>query len=451
MPDPKFCSERLFPQNIVPLRQRSEVIRRIVKMRLETILPAAMRENGFDMWIILCQEDDWDPIHDTFCPMDPWRPILQMLIFYDREKKGTGPFCRNGPEGAAHKLDLSPFSPTGIEGINLSMTNMQGLYDSPWQGKEHAEQWAMLRQIVEERDPQRIGINIGRVQWAAGGLTHNLYRQLVETLPPKYVERLDSAEPMAGQWASTLCEDEIGLYADVAAVAKGIIAECYSRKAITPGVTTIDDLVWHYWQQVKDLGLDLSFRPFFFRYRSEAEEARFGPDDPALRFGDFVRCDVGIKYLRLCSDHQQWAYLLRPGESDAPAFAHQLLGDAHRLQDIFMDEFHVGLSGNEMLANILNRARREGVPEPKVYSHSLGLFLHQPGPLIGLPWEQERCEGRGDVKLRENSAFTMELSVGRVVPDWSEKEFRMSVEEDVVFTGGRCRMIRGRQERFHLV
>ena len=28
-------------------------------------------------------------------------------------KKGTGPICRNGPEGAAHKLDLSPFSKPG--------------------------------------------------------------------------------------------------------------------------------------------------------------------------------------------------------------------------------------------------------------------------------------------------------------------------------------------------
>ena len=27
-------------------------------------------------------------------------------------KKGTGPICRNGPEGASHKLDLSPFSPS---------------------------------------------------------------------------------------------------------------------------------------------------------------------------------------------------------------------------------------------------------------------------------------------------------------------------------------------------
>ncbi len=35
------------------------------------------------------------------------------------EKKGTGPICRNGPEGAAHKLDLSPFSP-GKEGTPMN-------------------------------------------------------------------------------------------------------------------------------------------------------------------------------------------------------------------------------------------------------------------------------------------------------------------------------------------
>jgi putative SOS response-associated peptidase YedK len=35
--------------------------------------------------------------------------------FYEWQKarKGTGPICRDGPEGAAHKLDLSPFSQRG--------------------------------------------------------------------------------------------------------------------------------------------------------------------------------------------------------------------------------------------------------------------------------------------------------------------------------------------------
>ena len=411
---------------VLPLRQRSEVIHRVLKRRLETVLPAAMRDGGFDMWLVLCQEDDWDPIHDTFCPMEPWRPILQMLVFFDR-----------GPQ-------------QGVERINLSMTNMQGLYETPWQGRNCPEQWAMLRQIVEKRAPKRIGINIGRVQWAAGGLTHNLYRQLVETLPPRYVERLDSAEPMVVHWASVLSDEEIELYEHVADVAKSLIAECYSREVIVPGVTTLEDLVWNYWQRASDLGLPMSFRPFFYRYRSDAAVAQFGPDDPMLRAGDFVRCDVGIRYLRLCSDHQQWLYLLRPGERDAPAFAHELLAEAHRLQDVFMGEFRAGLTGNQLLTNILARARRENIPGPKVYSHSLGQFLHQPGPLIGLPWEQERCEGRGDVVLRENSAFTMELSVEKSVPEWGKENFRMGVEEDVLFSGGQCRLIHGRQRAFYL-
>jgi Xaa-Pro aminopeptidase len=411
---------------VLPLRQRSDVIHRVLKKRLETVLPAAMRDNGFDMWLVLCQEDNWDPIHDTFCPMDPWRPILQMLIFFDR-----------GPE-------------RGVERINLSMTNMQGLYDTPWQGKNDAEQWAMLREIVEERDPKRIGINIGNVQWAAGGLTHNLYRQLLVTLPQPYRHRLDSAEPMVVHWASTLSDDEIELYEHVADVAKSLIAEVYSRAVIVPGVTTLEDLVWHYWQRCSDLGLPVSFRPFFYRYRSDAATAQFGPDDPVLRSGDFVRCDVGIRYLRLCSDHQQWVYLLRPGETGAPPFAHELLAEVHRLQEVFMGEFRAGLTGNQLLANILARARRENIPGPKVYSHSLGQFLHQPGPLIGLPWEQERCEGRGDVVLRENTAFTMELSVEKNIPEWGKEDFRMGVEEDVLFSGGQCRLIHGRQERFYL-
>ncbi len=45
----------------------------------------------------------------------------------------------------------------------------------------------------------------------------------------------------------------------------------------------------------------------------------------------------------------------------------------------------------------------------------------------------------------------MELSVSQIVPGWSEQEVRMSIEEDVVFTAGRCRLISGRQTRFYLV
>jgi len=116
-----------------------------------------------------------------------------------------------------------------------------------------------------------------------------------------------------------------------------------------------------------------------------------------------------------------------------------------------MAEFRHGLSGNELLGNILARARREGIPNPRVYSHSLGLFLHEPGPLIGLPWEQERCPGRGDVPLDYNSSFTMELSVAGPVAEWGGQEVRLGLEEDVVFTREGCRVIGDRQSSFYLI
>jgi Xaa-Pro aminopeptidase len=411
----------------MPVRLRAEVIQRLLKERLATVLPRAMRETGFDMWLILCQEDNLDPVYTTMIPLDTWCPILQLLVFYD-----------HGGE-------------QGIEGINVSGTNTQDLYDRAYTGQLEREQWPLLRAIIEARDPQRIGVNIGAVQWAAGGLTHNLYNQLVRELPAKYAARLASAEPLATRWLATLSDGEIEAYEHVVAVAHGLIATCYSRAAIVPGVTTTTDLEWHYWQLCADRGLEPAFKPYFTLRRSPAAAAAAGPDDRVIRPGDLIHCDVGIRYLRLNSDHQEWAYIGRPGETGAPAGMQRLMVEGNRLQDIFMAEFRHGLTGNELLRNILSRARREGIPDPRVYSHSLGLFLHEPGPLIGLPWEQVACPGRGDVALDYGNCFTMELSVTGPIAEWGEQELRLSLEQDVAFTRDGCRLIGGRQTAFHLI
>jgi len=125
--------------------------------------------------------------------------------------------------------------------------------------------------------------------------------------------------------------------------------------------------------------------------------------------------------------------------------------EANVLQDMYRAEFREGLTGNELLGNTLACARAEGLPNPKVYSHSLGHYLHEPGPLIGLPWEQERCPGRGDVVLRDGYAFTMELCVAGEVGEWGGQQVTLGLEEDVVFTGGVCNIVDGRQTEFHLV
>lgn len=414
-----------FP-HVLPMRQRASVIYQLLQQRLLTVLPAAMQETDIDCWLILCQEDNLDPVYTTLIPMDTWCPILQMLVFF-RHSDGS------------------------VEGINISGTNTHDLYQRPYSGQLEHEQWPRLLQLLAERDPQRIGINIGSIQWAAGGLTHNLYRQLVEHLPAPYQERLVSAEPLAIRWLTTLTPADIELYEHVNDVAHQVIAHCYSRQAIVPGHTTIDDLPWLYWQRCTDLGFTLAFKPYFRLVRRPSLRARYGEADRVIRAGDLIHCDVGLHYLRFNSDHQQWAYLLQPGEEAAPAGLRRLMAEGRRLQEIYMASFAAGLTGNALLQKVLQRARSAGVPNPRVYSHSVGYFLHEPGPLIGLPWEQEACPGRGDVVVAYNSCFTMELSVRAPVAEWEGEEVQLSMEEVVVFTETGCRPLAGRQQEFYLV
>jgi len=265
------------------------------------------------------------------------------------------------------------------------------------------------------------------------------------------VERLVSAEACSTRWLATLTDEEVALYEHVVDVAHALMAECYNRGTIVPGVTTVQDLEWRYWQLCADHGLEVAFKPSFYPIRRGSTGQLYGGVDPVIRAGDLIRCDVGIRYLGLISDHQEWVYALRPGEEDAPEGVRALMAEGNRLQDAFMAEFRRGLTGDQLLHNILGRARREGIPNPKIYSHSLGRLLHEPGPLIGLPWEQERNVGRGDVRLEHNYAFTMELSVEGPVPEWGGESLRFALEEDVVFTASGCRLIGGRQKGFFLV
>jgi hypothetical protein len=419
--------------SVLPIRERAALVLKVVQKRLDTLLPRLMRETGFDMWVISCNEDNLDPIFETMMPFENWCPITQILVLCDR-----------GPE-------------KGVERINVSRTDTQGLFVNGWNAaafdaKKGESQWEAFGRIVKERNPKKIALNEGEIQWAAGALTTVLKKRIVEAIGPALAAKIVSAEPLATLWSETLLPEEIEIQEKAAAISHAIIAEMFSNRTITVGQTTAEDLRYFYWQRVADLGLKVSFSPFVsIRARHPETVAAFGKDDKAVRPGDILHCDVGVKYMRWNSDHQELAYVLMPGETDAPEGLRKLMAEGNRLQDVYCGEFRTGSTGNEMLNRILTKARAAGIPNPRVYSHSLGLFLHEPGPLIGLPWEQINNPGRGDVKLVPWSVFTAELSVTGPIPEWGGFEFRLPLEQDIVFTGEKTHFLDGRQTAFHLV
>jgi Xaa-Pro aminopeptidase len=414
------------PAKALPMREQAKVVNRLLKIRLEKLLPELMAETGFDMWLILCNEDNHDPIFNTLIPFDTWAPITQMIAFF-RKADGT------------------------VERMNISMTGLQGLYQDQWKLESPEDQWATLKRIIEERQPKNIGINESETIWGADGLTATFKRKLVECLGPELSQRLVSAEPLCIRWLETRVPEELELYARTVALGHDIIAECFSCAVITPGVTTCEDLRWEFWQRTVDRGLNYSFIPFFGFQRSDETKKQFDPADGIIRPGDLLHCDVGVIYMRLYSDLQELAYVLRPGESDAPEGMKAMLKMGNRLQDILTSNMKIGRTGNEILNAALAQANQEGLSNPKIYTHSLGHLLHEPGPLIGLPWEQKDTGARGEVKLSYNTTFSIELGVRGPLAEWGGQSVGYSIEQDAVITPDGAYFFDGRQTALHLV
>lgn len=415
-----------FPQ-VLPVRERARVVNAILQQRFDTILPAVMSETGIDMWLIICHEDNYDPIFKTITPWQVWAPILQMVLFYQ------------------------PAAGAPVERINISLTNMMGLMDGQWHPHDDEDQWTRLHNVIQQRNPQRIGINESATIWAADGLTAALKAKLLATLDEEWRAKLVSAEPLAIRWLESRLPAELELYQHAAKIAHALIRECFSRQVVTPGLTTIEDLRWHWWQRATDMGLPVSFPPFFLRIRSDESIAQWGEEDTVIREGDLLHCDVGIEYLRLLTDHQELAYVLHPGESAPPQGLLDGMAAANQLQDLFTSCWQQGRSGNQILDTALTRAREAGIPTPRIYSHSLSHFLHEPGPLMGLPWEQEVCPGRGDVVMDVDTVYTVELSVTMPVAEWSGQEVRFMLEQDAAFTADGVVYMDGRQRTYHLI
>jgi hypothetical protein len=202
-------------------------------------------------------------------------------------------------------------------------------------------------------------------------------------------------------------------------------------------------------QRLNDLGLDTWFQPSVEVQRRGVQMGDSA--NPVIVQGDVLHCDFGVTALGLNTDTQHMGYVLRAGESDAPAGLYAALAASNRLQDIVMEELEPGRTGNDVLHRSLAQMRDAGI-DGTVYSHPIGDHGHGAGPLVGLWDRQEGVPGRGDVPVRSNMWWSIELQSGTAVAEWNDQVVRMALEEDAYIDGeGTRRWVLERQEKFHLV
>jgi hypothetical protein len=174
-------------------------------------------------------------------------------------------------------------------------------------------------------------------------------------------------------------------------------------------------------------------------------------EDPIIERGDVLHADFGLTALHLNTDTQHLGYVLREGETDAPAALRAALYIAHQLQDIVLHELRAGRTGDEVLASSLERMRAAGI-DGSVYSHPIGFFGHGPGPLIGLWDRQNGVPGRGGAPVLAGEWFAVELQATAPVAEWDGQRLRCALEEDaVVDDDGTAHWAHAQQTSFHLV
>jgi hypothetical protein len=418
---------------VLNLKNQAEIIDEVLDDRINHLLPSLMEKHKIDMWIIVSREYNEDPIIKTLLPAT-WLSARRRTIIA---------FYYNPQTKLYKKLAVARYK-------------VGNTIEAAWDQAKFPNQWDQLNQIVNTLQPTRIGINYSTDFAHADGLDLTDYQELTKAVKLPKGAAFVSASNLGVSWLETRTQREMEFYTQVNSITHKIIEEGFSSKVITPGVTTTDDLVWWFRQKLNNMGLDTWFHPSVDVQRNDSVNfdhlktfSRELDNNPTILAGDLLHVDFGIKYLRLNSDIQEHAYVLKPTETDAPAYLKEGLKTANRLQDILTSNFKENRSGNEILKASLDQAKAENIVA-SIYTHPIGYYGHASGPTIGMWDMQNGVPGSGDYPMYKNTCYSIELNASVFIKEWN-KNVRFMLEQNGHFDGKNFYYIDGRQTNLHLV
>ena len=409
---------------ILPLRKRAQLEDKWLADRLDHLLPALMREQKIDMWVLIAREYVEDPVVATMLDAESMHARRRtILLFYDPGRGQT------------------------VQRLTVSRYGMGDLFKPAWNPAKEPDQWKQLGKLIAERQPKRIAINSSALSQFADGLTHSQYEELIAALPLAMRQRIIKNHDLAVEWLETRSVEEMKVYPQIVRLAHSIIAEGLSNAVIEPGKTSADDVVWWLREKVSSFGLQAWFQPSIGIMRQGSKGMLDG--DEIIQKGDLLWTDFGITYLGLNTDTQHLAYVLKDGEEDAPQGLKAGLLAANAVQDAVTSSFRTGWTGNQILAAARAKAIGKGL-KPSIYSHPIGFHGHGAGSSIGF-WDNQQADLKGEYPLRANTAWSIELSAKSIVPEWNDQEVEFRLEEDAYFDGSKVFYLDGRQSNFHLI
>lgn len=387
-----------------------------------------MKAASVDAWIIICRENNNDPIAHHIGGENAGGTAL--FLFY--------------LEG--DNVKSIAFSPIG-ESTALADLKIHDEVVPVERGKS-----AVLEAmpLIKSKGFRSIAVNSSFENELADGLSYTQRKTLEEALGED-AAKVVSSDQLVYEWLSIKLPAEVEIMTKAAELTAQWQVEAY--ESVIPGTSTDADIGKFLKKKMEEYGVTDAWHP------DQNPNVNSGPDrghshatDKVIMPGDVIQIDFGIKvYDMWVSDIQRFAYVLREGETKAP--------------DSVQFYFESSIGGNRkalaamkpgVLGYQVDKAQRDWMAErgsePVMWStgHPVGYVAHDIGPNLGGGLLPDPSVRPASVKpLKEGMLFAFDGFHAWKLPQGGTKT--MSVEETAVVTKDGARYLMEPQNELILI
>lgn len=408
-------------------REQADVREQWLKKRLGSLLLPMMKRHGIEMWIVVNEEFHSDPVTPHIVPPIPIVGRRDLFVFIDM----------------GERIER-------VAVVRYAEERLKNHYQMLLPARDKFNE--TIKKLVDDRKPKTIGLNIGGSRGQQSGLTYDGYKFLAEALGPDNEKKFVSAANLLTEFFDTRLPEELEHYRTAVLATDIITRRAFSNEVIKPGKTTAGDVRWWMLQQLNNLGVDTWFQPDLRIQRKSVATGTTSQflstanESDIIQPGDLIHVDFGLNYMGLSTDWQKHAYVLKAGETDAPAGLKAALKNTNRLQDIIFNIARPGMTGSEVYEASVAECKKQNLT-CQIYSHPIGTHGHGLGPSIDFRGNI----GGGANKIINGSYMSIELNTSTEVPEWNNQRVTIMAEDDAHMTETGYKFFRPRQTEFYLI
>jgi len=400
----------------------------IRKERIQKLLPEAMKAAGVDAWIIICRENNNDPIAHHIGGENAGGTAL-FLFFLENDQVKSMVYSPIGEATALADLKIHD-EVIPVERGSSAITDAS--------------------MFLLAKDFKKIAVNSSYENALSDGLSFTQRKTLEEVLGNQ-ADRMVSSDDLVYEWLSVKLPSEVEIMTKAAELTAKWQYEAYEQ--VIPGKSTDADIARYLKNKMAEYGVKDGWSP------DQNPNVNSGPDrghshatDRVIMPGDVIQTDFGIRVWDMwVSDIQRFAYVLREGETSAPDSVQFYFESSIGGNRIALKAMKPGVLGYQV-----DKAQRDWMAERGseyvMWStgHPVGYVAHDIGPSLGgglLPDPSVRPAAMKP--LKEGMLFAFDGFHAWKLPEGGTKT--MSVEETAVVTQDGARYLIAPQEELILI